>query len=258
MTRVMGILNVTPDSFSDGGRFSSPEAAIRQGLALFDEGASIVDVGGESTRPGAGAVDPEVERARVEPVVRALASRGPVSIDTRRASVARAAIQAGATLVNDVSGGADPEMFDVVAVAGCDIVLMHMRGAPDHMQRLTDYADVCAEVWAALEARRLAAIAAGVVATRILLDPGIGFAKDFEQNLALLRDLPTRTRTTRVLLGASRKAFIGTLTGQAVAAERVEGSLAVALHAADAGVELVRVHDVAATVRALTVWRAVR
>lgn len=204
------------------------------------------------------AVDPEEERARVVPVVRALAAYGRVSVDTRRASVARAAVQAGATLVNDVSGGADPEMFDVVAAAGCDIVLMHMRGTPDHMQQLAAYDDVCAEVWSALDARRTAALARGVRLENILLDPGIGFAKNLSHNLALLRDLPARTTGCRVLLGASRKAFIGALTGQTVAAERVEGSIAVALHAADSGVAIVRVHDVAATVRALTVWNALR
>jgi dihydropteroate synthase len=256
--KVMGILNVTPDSFSDGGQHAETDAAIARGLALFDEGADVVDVGGESTRPGAAPVLPEEENARVVPVIRALARRGPVSVDTRRADVARAALDAGATLVNDVSGGADPAMLPLVAAAGCDIVLMHMRGDPTTMQRLTTYDDVCAEVWDVLDTRAAAAVDAGVSPARILLDPGIGFAKTASQSLALLRDLRRRTAGRRVLIGASRKSFLGTITGQAAPAERVEASLAVALHAQDAGAAMVRVHDVAATVRALQVWEAIR
>ncbi|MFN7142427.1 MAG: dihydropteroate synthase [Myxococcota bacterium] len=254
----MGILNVTPDSFSDGGRYVDHDAAVAHGLALFEEGAAWVDVGGESTRPGAAAVSPEDEAARVVPVVRALASRGPVSVDTRRASVARAAIDVGATLINDVSGGRDPEMLPLVAAAGCAIVLMHMRGEPDTMQRLAVYDDVCAEVWGHLDARAGAARAAGVADENILLDPGIGFAKTLDHNVALLRDLPRRTSGRRVLVGASRKAFLGALTGVTRPADRLEGSLAVALHAKDAGVAVLRVHDVAATRRALAVWEALR
>lgn len=256
--KVMGILNVTPDSFSDGGRHDTFEAAVAHGRALFDEGADQVDVGGESTRPGAAAVDEHEERERVVRVIRALAAHGPVSIDTRRASVARAAVDAGATLINDVSGGADPAMLPFAARADCGIVLMHMRGEPDTMQRLAVYDDVCAEVWAALDERVAAAVSAGVRPERIVVDPGIGFAKTGEHNLALLRDLPRRTAGRDVLIGASRKRFIGAITGQANAAERLEGSLAVALHAKDAGAAWVRVHDVAATVRALAVWEAIR
>ncbi len=256
--KVMGIVNVTPDSFSDGGRHFDPEAAIAHGRALFDEGADLVDVGGESTRPGAAPVDAEEERARVEPVIRALAPFGVVSVDTRRASVARAAFEAGATLINDVTGGADPDMLPFVAHAGCGIVLMHMRGEPDTMQDLAVYDDVCAEVWAALDARVAAAEAAGIAAERIVVDPGLGFAKTGVHNLALLRDLPRRTPGRAVLIGASRKSFLGALTGQPRAADRLEGSLAVALHAQDAGAAIVRVHDVAATVRALRVWGAIR
>jgi dihydropteroate synthase len=255
--KLMGILNVTPDSFSDGGRYLDPAVAVDRGRALFAEGAAWVDVGGESTRPGAAPVPPEEEARRVIPVVRALAAEGPVSVDTRRASVARAAIDAGASMINDVSGGADPAMFPVAAAAGCILVLMHMRGEPADMMRHAVYGDVCDEVWAALDDGREAAVRAGVAAGRVVLDPGIGFAKTPEHNLALLRDLPRRTAGRRVLLGASRKSFIGAITGQARPEERLEGSLAVALHARAAGVELLRVHDVAATRRALAVWDAV-
>ncbi|MDP2306973.1 MAG: dihydropteroate synthase [Pseudomonadota bacterium] len=254
----MGILNVTPDSFSDGGLHHGFEAAVAHGRALFDQGADWVDVGGESTRPGAAPVDPTEEHDRVVRVVRALSPHGPVSVDTRRASVARAAIDAGATLINDVSGGADPAMLPFAAAAECGIVLMHMRGEPDTMQRLAVYDDVCADVWSALDQRTAAAEAAGVRKDRIVVDPGIGFAKTGAHNLALLRDLPRRTPGRSVLIGASRKRFIGELTGQPNAADRLEGSLAVALHARDAGAALIRVHDVAATVRALRVWEAIR
>lgn len=256
--RIVGILNVTPDSFSDGGRHRDPGAAIAHGERLFDEGAHVVDVGGESTRPGAAAVPVDEERARVVPVVAALARRGPVSVDTRHAVVARAALDAGATWINDVSGGGDPDMFPLAADARCQLVVMHMRGTPSTMTGLTDYTDVCEEVWAELAGRVDAAFAAGVDATRLLWDPGIGFAKTAAQSLALLRDLPARTAGRRVYVGASRKSFLAALTGQAVAAERVEGSLAVALHCRDAGVAALRVHDVAATVRALRVWEALR
>jgi dihydropteroate synthase len=254
--RLMGILNVTPDSFSDGGRFVDVAPAVEQGLRLFDEGAHVVDVGGESTRPGATAVSPEDELARVLPVVTALARRGPVSVDTRRASVAKAAIEAGATLVNDVSGGADPAMFATCAHAGVGLVLMHMRGEPATMQSLAAYDEVCAEVWGWLDARAREARLAGV--HDVIVDPGLGFAKTAAHNLALLRDLPARTADRTVLIGASRKAFLGALTGQANPAERLEGSLAVALHCADAGAAWIRVHDVAATARALAVWEALR
>lgn len=250
----MGILNVTPDSFSDGGRHLDPRAAASAAERLVGEGAAILDVGGESTRPGAAEVDVDEELRRVLPVIRAARSLGvAISVDTRRARVAAEALDAGATMVNDVSGGADPGMFPLVAAAGCDYVLMHTRGTPATMMGLATYDDVCGEVWAALEARRADAEAAGV--RRIWLDPGIGFAKTTAQNLALLHDLPRRTGVP-VLLGASRKRFIGELTGQADAGSRVEGSLAVALWAAQAGVDILRVHDVGATVRALAVWRA--
>lgn len=259
--KIMGILNVTPDSFSDGVDSASRSAHgdfVTRGLALLAEGADILDVGGESTRPGATMITESVERSRVTPVLRELRGRSPhaiLSIDTRHASVAAAAIEAGANFVNDVSAGADPDMFDVVARAGVPIVLMHMRGNPDTMQSLARYRDVCTEVWEELESRDRVAAEAGI--TDRWLDPGIGFAKDTEQNLEILRDLPKRRRH-RILLGASRKAFIGRITGQSVAAERIEGSLAVALAAYDAGVGILRVHDVAATRRALAVWSGIR
>jgi dihydropteroate synthase len=255
--RLMGILNVTPDSFSDGGRYEALSAAVAQGERLFGDGADLVDVGGESTRPGASPVDPEEELRRVVPVVRALAPLGPVSVDTRRAAVARAALDAGASMVNDVSGGADPDMLRLVATAGCEVVLMHMRGEPSGMQALAVYDDVCTEVWAALDELRARALAAGVRPDRVIVDPGLGFAKTFTHNLLLLRDLPRRTPGRAVLLGASRKAFLGAVTGQARADERIEGSLAVALHGAAAGVAVLRVHDVAPTRRALAVQAAI-
>ena len=255
--RLMGILNVTPDSFSDGGRHAGVEAAIRRGYALVEEGAAVVDIGGESTRPGASPVPPEVEKDRVLPVIHGLRGLGiPISIDTRRAEVAAAALEAGATMVNDVSGGGDPDMFPLIAEAACDYVLMHMRGTPSTMGTHTGYTDVVAEVWAELAVRRDDAVARGVDPARIWLDPGIGFAKTAEQSLQLLRALAPHTRAHRVLLGASRKSFLRPLTGQDVAAERVEGSIAIAIHAADVGVHLLRVHDVGPTRRALAVWAA--
>lgn len=253
--QLMGIVNVTPDSFSDGGAHADP---VAHGLRLLDEGASIVDVGGESTRPGAAPVDPAEELERVVPVIRQIrAARGGarISVDTRRATVAEAAIAAGADLVNDVTAGRDPGMFGVVARGGAGMVLMHSRGTPETMMSLAEYDDVVAETWAELDHREAAARSAGI--EDLFLDPGIGFAKRLEHNLALLRDLPRRANR-RVVLGASRKSFLGALTGQAVPAERLEGSLAVALHARDAGVAVLRVHDVLATRRALLTWEAVR
>jgi dihydropteroate synthase len=250
--RLMGILNVTPDSFSDGGEhLADPVAA---GVRLWDDGADIVDVGGESTRPGADEVSTEEELGRVIPVIAGLRERrraGLISVDTRRAAVAEAALAAGADLVNDVSGGGDPGMLPAVGRAGRGMVLGHMRGSPRTMASLTRYGDVRAEVWSSLDAAERRAREAGV--TDVWLDPGIGFAKDLAGNLALLRALP---RDRRVCLGASRKRFIGELSGEADARRRLPGSLAVALHARRVGVDLLRVHDVAATRQALAVWDA--
>lgn len=257
---VMGIVNVTPDSFFDGGRHATPAAAVSHALQLLAEGATVVDVGGESTRPGATPVPPEVERERVLPVVEGILAERPdalVSIDTRRASVAAAALAAGACLVNDVSAGADPAMLGVVAGAGAGIVLMHMRGEPATMQRDTHYVDVVAEVHAFLAARATAAEAAGVARERIFLDPGIGFGKDVGGNLRLLRALEDLAALGYpVVVGASRKSFIGALTG-AAAGERLPGSLAALVRAAAIPRAMVRVHDVAATVQFLEVLAAV-
>jgi dihydropteroate synthase len=258
---VMGIVNVTPDSFSDGDRFLDPDLAVEHGLRLLEEGADILDVGGESTRPGAAAVPAGVEAERVVPVIGALARRTPrplISVDTCKAEVAGAALDAGASIVNDVSAGADPGMLALVATQGAAVVLMHRRGTPATMQLDTAYTDVVADVAAYLEARAAAARSAGVGAERILLDPGIGFGKDAPGNLRLLRELPALARLGHgLVIGASRKSFIGTLTGAATG-ERLPGSLAALADAADLARLVVRVHDVAATVQFLTLLAAVR
>lgn len=258
---IMGILNVTPDSFSDGGLFLEHQAAVARGLEMLAEGAVIVDVGGESTRPGAAPVPADEEAARVVPVVAALAQKAPqavLSVDTSKPDVAEKALAAGAQLVNDVTAGGDPRMLEVVAQAEAGIVLMHMRGTPQTMQQDTRYTHVVAEVAEFLGARAEAALAAGVPKERIFLDPGIGFGKDLEGNLALLRALPHLAALGFALvLGVSRKSFIGHLTGAAVG-ERLPGSLAALLPALGCPQVVVRVHDVAATKQFLQVARAVR
>jgi dihydropteroate synthase len=247
---IMGILNVTPDSFSDGGLYLEPEAAVRRGLALWAEGAVVVDVGGESTRPGALPVPMEEELRRVVPVIRTLASQAPeglISVDTSKAAVAAEALAAGACLVNDVSAGSDPAMGEVVAAEGAGIVLMHMRGTPQTMQQNTHYAHVVAEVAEFLWQRGERALAWGISRDRIFLDPGIGFGKDLAGNLALLQALPELSALGfGLVLGVSRKSFIGQLTGAPVEA-RGPGSLAALLPALACPQVLVRVHDVAAT-----------
>lgn len=255
---VMGVVNVTPDSFSDGGLAypdRHPDAGIELGRRLLAEGADVLDVGGESTRPGAEAIDAEEERARTEPVVRALAGEGAVvSIDTTKPSVAKAALDAGAAIVNDVGLAGDAELLGIVAGSGAGYVLMHRRGTPADMQSRTDYDDVVAEVFEALAEGVERCEIAGIDPERIAVDPGIGFAKTPEQNVALLRELRSfRSLDRPVLLGASRKSFIGGLLGEEDPAERLEGSLACAVHAALSGSSVVRAHDVAPTVRALTV-----
>lgn len=253
---IWGILNVTPDSFSDGGRWIDPEAAVEQGLRLIQEGADVLDVGGESTRPGAATVPVEEESARVVPVVAALVKAGvraPISVDTRKAPVARAALDAGAAIVNDVSGGThDPGMLPLVAERGAGLVLMHMLGEPGTMQRSPTYQDVVADVAAYLVERRAAATRAGVLPERLWLDPGIGFGKTLEHNLALLSALERFTALGPILLGASRKSFLGALTGR-LPADRVIGSLACVARATQAGVAAVRVHDVKETREMLAV-----
>jgi dihydropteroate synthase len=242
----MGVLNVTPDSFSDGGRWIDPELAVARGLEMVAEGADVVDVGGESTRPGAEPVDEAEERRRVLPVVAALAPSVRVSVDTRKAGVAEAAVAAGATLVNDVSAS----LWRVAAGAGVGWVAMHMRGEPRTMQHDVHYDDVVAEVRAFLLARVELARAAGV--EEVWIDPGIGFGKTAAHNLSLLRHLGDLVAGGHpVLVGASRKAFLGALLGGAPVDDRLEGSLAVAVWAASAGAAMVRVHDVAPTVQAL-------
>ncbi len=246
--RIMGILNVTPDSFSDGGQWQDPDAAVRRGLALIAEGADILDIGGESTRPGAAEVTADEELRRVAPVIAALARQVqvPLSVDTRKSAVARAALAAGASIVNDVSALADPEMAAVVRAAGAGVVLMHMRGTPAEMQRAPQYADVVADVRAFLASRIQAALAAGIGRGQIVIDPGIGFGKTTAHNLALLGALESLAELAPVLVGASRKRFIGEITG-APADGRLAGSLAVAVWSLMRGAAILRVHDVAAT-----------
>jgi dihydropteroate synthase len=262
MPEVWGVVNVTPDSFSDGGRYLDTDAALTHALALAADGADVLDVGGESTRPGAEPVGVEEEIRRVVPVITALHARGVparISVDTRRAAVADAALGAGAVIVNDIAAGRDPDMAAVVASSGAEWVLMHMRGTPRTMQRDPRYDDVVADVSGQLAERVEAAMAAGVEVARLWIDPGIGFGKTLEHNLALLRGLERFVALgPRVLLGASRKSFLGRLTGRDDPGARLAGSLACALRALVAGVAGVRVHDVAATRDALAVFAEIR
>jgi dihydropteroate synthase len=261
---VMGVLNVTPDSFSDGGRYLDLAAAVDHGIAMHREGADLVDVGGESTRPGAERVDAETETARIVPVIRELSRAGvPLSIDTTRAAVAEAALSAGATIVNDVSGGlADPGMVKIVAEAGCPWILMHWRGHSRTMRELAKYDDVVAEVRAELLDRVAAATAAGVDPGRLILDPGIGFAKNATQNWALSRHLDALIELGYpVLFAASRKSYLGRLLAgpdgePRPVSGREAATVATSVLAFAAGVWGVRVHDVRATADALAVWRA--
>jgi dihydropteroate synthase len=255
----MGILNVTPDSFSDGGRFASLPAAIEYAERMAAEGASIIDVGGESTRPGALEVDAAEELRRVIPVIERLAATLglPVSVDTRKAEVMQVAIQAGASMVNDVSALGGPGALDCVAGTDVGVCLMHMQGEPRTMQQSPDYADVVAEVRDFLRARVARCITAGVDPARIVVDPGFGFGKTLEHNLALLRGLPhIAADGVPVLVGLSRKRMIGELTGQPEG-DRLAGSLALATLAAQNGARIVRAHDVGATVSALRIVAAV-
>lgn len=259
-TLIMGIVNVTPDSFSGDGLAGAPGDAVEQALAMVAEGADLVDVGGESTRPGAAPVSDDEEAARVVPVIERLVAETdvPVSIDTAKASVARAALDAGASIVNDVRAGADPEMLGTIASSEAGAVLMHMQGDPRTMQDDPSYDDVVAEVHAFLAARIEAAEAAGVARDRLCADPGIGFGKDLGHNLSLLRAIGTyRDLGVALLVGASRKRFIGTLTESEQARDRLEGSIAAAVWCASQGVDVVRVHDVRATARALRVADAI-
>jgi len=255
--RVMGIVNVTADSFSDGGRFLDPGRAIAHGLALAADGADLVDVGGESTRPGAAPVPEEEEAARVIPVVRALAREGvAVSVDTMKPGVMRQAIDAGCAMVNDVTGFRAPGAVEAVAGAGVGLCVMHMKGTPETMQAEARYGDVVAEVRDFLVGRARALEAAGVARDRIALDPGFGFAKDLAHNVALFAGLSSIAAAGYALLvGVSRKRMLGEITGRPVG-ERAAASVAAALLAVQNGARIVRVHDVKETVDALKILAA--
>ncbi len=255
----MGVVNVTPDSFSDGGLYLDRDAAIAHGKELVGQGAAILDVGGESTRPGAEEVAVEEELRRVGPVVEGLAGCGAtLSIDTSKAAVAAAALDAGAEIVNDVTAmRGDPEMAPLCAERGATVVLMHMAGSPRTMQESPTYDDVVAEVRAFLAKRLEAAVAAGMAEERVWLDPGIGFGKTVEHNIELLRRLPELVELGRPLVvGTSRKSFIGTIDGSGPG-ERLGGTIASSVLAAARGAEVLRVHDVAAVAQALAVATAI-
>jgi dihydropteroate synthase len=254
---VMGIVNVTPDSFADGGRFHATERAIEHGTKLVADGADLVDVGGESTRPGAPDVSTEDELSRVMPVVRALVAQGArVSIDTRKTAVMVAAIEAGAIMVNDVEALRADGALAACADADVSVCLMHMQGTPRTMQAAPHYHDVAAEVSAFLADRAADALSAGIAVNRVLLDPGFGFGKTADHNLTLMRSFPTLLSLGYpIAIGFSQKATLGLITGRPVG-ERTVASVTMALLAAQRGASLVRVHDVAETVDALKVWRA--
>ncbi len=255
----MAVLNVTPDSFSDGGVHFDAGAAIAAGQQMAADGADILDIGGESTRPGSQAVSPAEEAARILPVIAGLRDAGvPLSVDTRNAATMAAALDAGATIINDVSAlRHDPAAAGLIASRGCPVVLMHMRGTPATMNSLAHYTDVAAEVAAELADSLARAGQAGIAAAQVALDPGIGFAKTGAQNVALLRNLAPLHRLGRPLVvGVSRKRFIGTLGGVAAPGQRQAGSLAAALFALSRGAAMLRVHDVAATAEAVRVWSA--
>jgi dihydropteroate synthase len=259
--QVMGIVNATPDSFSDGGKFADASAAAAAGADMAGEGAAIVDVGGESTRPGAKPVWEGDEIERIAPVIRQLASGGAaVSIDTRKADVMTAALESGARMINDVSALAhDDRSAGVAAAAGVPVVLMHHQGAPESMQDDPRYGDVLVEVYLWLEERIQAAEAAGIKRDRILVDPGFGFGKNVAHNLELMNGLALlHALGCPVVVGASRKRTIGALSGEAPADKRLGGSIAFALKAVEQGAQIVRVHDVPETVQALKIWRGLR
>lgn len=260
--QVMGILNVTPDSFSDGGKFlDKPDEANAHAAAMLEAGAAIIDVGGESTRPGAPAVWEGDEKKRVIPAIETLARAGAaISIDSRHASVIEAALAAGAHLVNDVSAlRHDPLSMELVAKSGAPVVLMHAPGNAEDLHAEAGYADVVLDVFDDLRERRDAAIAGGIAREKIVLDPGIGFGKTLAENLSLINALPLfHALGQPLLLGASRKRMIGALSNEALSHERLGGSVALAMKGFEAGVQIVRVHDVVETVQAMRVWRGLR
>jgi dihydropteroate synthase len=247
-TYLMGVLNVTPDSFSDGGEFYAPAAALAQAQRLVEAGADVLDIGGQSTRPGAQQVSVEEELHRVLSVVQVVRSHlsVPISVDTTRAVVAQRAVEAGADMVNDISGGTfDPDMLSTIAQLGVPIVLMHMRGTPETMQQLTDYQDLMGDIYGFLEGQIAAAERAGISRSRLIIDPGIGFAKTLEQNLEILRQLPTfRSLGVPILVGVSRKSFIGRLVNQPDPKGRVWGTAAACCSAIAGAADILRVHDV--------------
>jgi dihydropteroate synthase len=259
-THVMGVLNVTPDSFSDGGRFFDLEAAVARGVAMAADGADLLDVGGESTRPGSDPVPAAEELDRVVPVIKRLVAEVdvPVSIDTRKAEVARVALDVGATIVNDVSAGGDPAMFEVVRGSGAGLVLMHMKGEPKTMQESPRYDDVVGEVRAYLAERLNAAEGAGVPRDRFVVDPGLGFAKSFEHSMRIMRDVEALLDLGRPLLvGPSRKSFIGEALDGVPVDERMEGTAGAVAYLVARGAHVVRVHDVREMVRVVRVVDAI-
>ncbi len=259
-TLVMGILNVTPDSFSDGGRFFDHEVAVAAGIEMVSDGADLVDIGGESTRPGSNPVPEREQLERVLPVIKRLSAEVdvPLSIDTRSPRVAAGAVEAGATIVNDVTAGSDPGMFETVRASEAGMVLMHMRGEPNTMQQLTDYDDVVTEVREYLRGRLQAATDAGIDVERLVVDPGLGFAKTTTQSLLLMRDVASFAELGRpVLVGPSRKSFIGDVLGTDVT-ERAEGTAGAVAWMAAQGAHIIRVHDVKTMVRVVRVVDAIR
>ena len=256
---LMGVVNVTPDSFSDGGLYLSTAAAVTHARQLIDEGADLLDIGGESTRPGAAPVSLDEERRRVLPVLEALAGAAvPLSVDTQKPGLMREAVAAGAAMINDVNGFEAPDALAAIAGSDCAICVMHKQGSPQTMQQSPQYADVVVEVHDYLRQRIAAAEQAGIARDRIVVDPGFGFGKTLDHNLELLRRLDTIVAlAVPVLAGLSRKSMIGKLTGRD-AGDRLAGSIAAALYAVQRGAAIVRVHDVAATRDALAVWTAVR
>lgn len=251
-TYLMGVLNVTPDSFSDGGDFNTIESALAQANSMVKSGVDIIDIGGQSTRPGAASISLEEEIDRVIPVVQMLRQKAdifssvPISVDTTRAQVAKAAIGAGADIVNDISGATfDSEMLSTVAQLQVPIILMHIRGTPQTMQKLTDYQDLIGEIGDFLESRIVAAVAAGIDKSQIIIDPGIGFAKNYSQNLEILRQLPKlRALDCPILVGVSRKSFIGHILNQPEAKQRIWGTAAACTSAIANSADILRIHDV--------------
>ncbi|PKP95308.1 MAG: dihydropteroate synthase [Alphaproteobacteria bacterium HGW-Alphaproteobacteria-14] len=259
--QVMGILNVTPDSFSDGGAHDDPQSGRARAAEMLEAGAAIIDIGGESTRPGASATFEDEEIRRVVPAVEYCAAMGAaISVDTRRAGVLAAALSAGAHMANDVSAlRYDPRSIEVVVANTCPVVLMHAPGVGEDLHKSGDHADVVSEVFDFLKAARARAVAAGVAEDRIILDPGIGFGKSLAENLVLMNALPLfHALGSPLLLGVSRKRMIGALSAEETADQRLAGSLALAVRAMEAGVHILRVHDVAETVQARNVWRGLR